>query len=126
MQARLDSLLRQYESGRITRRDLIASLAFVVASCATASYSGSLYRATELNHVTLRVRHLKRSKEFYQGLLGLPVMQEDDQLCYLRSGTGFLCLVQADEGMRNDSITYALVLEVLTVQLAWRSCQPRD
>lgn len=100
MEARLDCLLRQYESGRITRRDLIASLAFVVTSCAAASGSDSLYRATELNHVTLRVSDLKRSKEFYQHLFGLPVMQEDDQICYLRSGTGFLCLVQTDRGMR--------------------------
>jgi catechol 2,3-dioxygenase-like lactoylglutathione lyase family enzyme len=94
MEATLDSLIRQYESGRMTRRDLIASLVFLAGSCAVADDLDSLYRATELNHVTIRVTNLKRSKEFYQHLLGLPVMQEDDQICYLKSGTGFLCLVQ--------------------------------
>jgi catechol 2,3-dioxygenase-like lactoylglutathione lyase family enzyme len=99
MEAKLDSLLRQYDSGQMTRRDLIASLAFFVASYAAASDLGSLYRAIELNHVTIRVTDLRRSKEFYQHLLGLSVMQEDDQICYLGSGTGFLCLVQTDKGV---------------------------
>jgi hypothetical protein len=37
MEARSDSLLRQYESGQITRRELLAFLTFVVASPAVAS-----------------------------------------------------------------------------------------
>lgn len=97
MKAKLDCLLREYESGQITRRNLIASLALLVASYAPASDFDSLYRATELNHVTIRVYNLKRSKAFYQHLLGLSVMQEDDQICYLNSGTGFLCLVQTEK-----------------------------
>jgi catechol 2,3-dioxygenase-like lactoylglutathione lyase family enzyme len=95
MEARFDSLLREYESGRMTRRDLITSLVLLVASSAKASDSHNLYGATELNHVTIRVSELKRSKEFYQHLLGLAVMKEDNELCYLKSDRGFLCLWQA-------------------------------
>jgi catechol 2,3-dioxygenase-like lactoylglutathione lyase family enzyme len=97
MQARLDSLLGEYESGRMTRRDLIASLALLVASSAAASDSESLYGATELNHVTIRVSDLKRSREFYQHLLGLSVMKQNNDLCYLKSNRGFLCLWQTDK-----------------------------
>lgn len=94
MDERLDFMLNRYESGHITRRDLIASLALLVASSARAVESDSLYRASELNHVTIRVSNLKRSKEFYQHLLGLSIMKEDAELCYLRSDKGFLCLWQ--------------------------------
>jgi hypothetical protein len=47
MEARVDSLLGEYESGRITRRHLIALLTLFVASRAAASDSDSMYRATE-------------------------------------------------------------------------------
>ncbi len=95
METGLDSLLRQYESGRITRRDLIASLALLVATSAVASDSDSVYRATELNHVTIRVSDLKRSKQFYQHLLGLTVTKEDKHVCRLSSGRGAVSLWQA-------------------------------
>src|SRR5215470_6599821 len=97
MKERLDSVLNQYETGRITRRDLIASVALLVASSARAVGSDSLYRASELNHVTIRVSDLNRSKEFYQHLLRLSVMKENAELCYLRSDKGFLCLWQTDK-----------------------------
>jgi lactoylglutathione lyase len=96
MQRTLDSLLSQYEAGRMTRRDLIASLVLLVGSAAAAADS-SLHRAIELNHVTIRVSDLKRSKDFYQHLLGLSVMKEDNELCYLRSDRGFLCLWKSGE-----------------------------
>jgi len=97
MKARLDSMLSQYETGQITRRNLIASLSLLMALSARASDSDSLYRATELNHVTIRVSDLKRSKGFYQHLLGLSVMKENAELCYLKSDRGFLCLWQTDK-----------------------------
>jgi len=96
MQAKLDLLLSQYEAGRMTRRDLIASLVLLVGSAAGAADS-SLYRAVELNHVTIRVSDLKRSKDFYQRMLGLSLMKEDNELCYLRSARGFLCLWKSGE-----------------------------
>src|SRR5215472_4107979 len=97
MKERLDSLLSQYEAGRVSRRDLIAFVSLLVPSLARAVDSDSLYRASELNHVTVRVSDLKRSKEFYQRLLGLSVMKENAELCYLRSDKGFLCLWQTDK-----------------------------
>jgi hypothetical protein len=54
----------------------------LVASSANASDLHNLYGATELNHVTIRVSDLA-------------VMKEDNELCYLKSDRGFLCLWQA-------------------------------
>jgi len=91
----LETLLTQYESGHMDRRELLGALAMLAASPSLASGPCSLFHAVELNHATLRSRDLARSKEFYQRLLGLRVMKEEKDLCYLHSGRGFLCLWQA-------------------------------
>jgi catechol 2,3-dioxygenase-like lactoylglutathione lyase family enzyme len=94
MLASMERLLTQYESGRMNRRDLLGALAMLAAPPSLASGSSPLFRAVELNHATLRSQDLARSKEFCQRLLGLRVMQEEKDLCYLDSGRGFLCLWQ--------------------------------
>jgi catechol 2,3-dioxygenase-like lactoylglutathione lyase family enzyme len=91
----VERLVTQYESGRLNRRDLLGALAMLAASPSLVFGPSSLFRAAELNHVTLRSRDLARSKEFYQRLLGLRVVKEEKDLCYLDSGRGFLCLWQA-------------------------------
>ncbi len=96
MIALAEKLLTQYESGRMSRRELLGALAMLAASPVLASGPTPLFRGAELNHATLRSRNLARSKEFYQRLLGLRVMKEEKDLCYLDSGRGFLCLKQAD------------------------------
>jgi len=91
----LETLLTQYESGHMDRRELLGALAMLAASPSLASGPSSPFHAVELNHATLRSRDLARSKEFYQRLLGLRVMKEEKDLCYLDFGRGFLCLWQA-------------------------------
>jgi Glyoxalase/Bleomycin resistance protein/Dioxygenase superfamily len=92
MKHTVDSLLHQYESGWITRRDLIASLVCLIMSSVGATDLQSLYGATELNHPTIRVSDLKRSKEFYQRVLGLSLMKEDSESVYPNGGKGWLSL----------------------------------
>jgi catechol 2,3-dioxygenase-like lactoylglutathione lyase family enzyme len=52
------------------------------------------FHCRELNHVTLRVRDIGRSREFYSKLLGLQVLHEDKDSCKLSLGRGFLSLWQ--------------------------------
>ncbi len=67
----VDRLLQQYESGRLTRRELLASLA--VFSRATASSAqDSVLKARNLNHVNVRVTDVARSEAFYRKVFGLP------------------------------------------------------
>jgi catechol 2,3-dioxygenase-like lactoylglutathione lyase family enzyme len=94
MLAAADRLLTQYESGRLSRRNLLRALALLAATPALASEPAAMFRGVELNHATLRTKDLARSTEFYQRLLGLKVMKEEKDLCYLDSGRGFLCLWQ--------------------------------
>jgi catechol 2,3-dioxygenase-like lactoylglutathione lyase family enzyme len=50
----------------------------------------SLFQGKTLNHVTLQVSDVARSKKFYQQLLDLPVKTEDSTYCDLGLGGSFL------------------------------------
>ncbi len=66
-----DTLLKQYEEGRLTRRQLLGALA-ALAVPAAAGAQGSAVRARSLHHVNVGVANLDRSEQFYRDLLGLP------------------------------------------------------
>jgi len=95
MEHLLDGLVRRYELGQCSRRDLLAALSMLVAMPATVPTTAQAappFRCSELNHVTLRVPDLGRSKEFYSKLLGLRLLSEDKDSCRLSLGRGFLSL----------------------------------
>jgi catechol 2,3-dioxygenase-like lactoylglutathione lyase family enzyme len=90
----LDGLLRRYDTAQLSRRDLLGALTALITSRTVPHpvRASAPFRTLELNHVTLRVSDLSRSKTFYQTLLGLPLLKEDKDLCYLGTGKGFLAL----------------------------------
>jgi catechol 2,3-dioxygenase-like lactoylglutathione lyase family enzyme len=91
----LDGLVSRYEQGRCSRRELLATLGALVAMVplhSAAALPASPFRCRELNHVTLRVKDLGRSKQFYSKLLGLPLLSEDKDSCRLSLGRGFVSL----------------------------------
>ena len=93
----LDQLVSGYERGACTRRELLASLGALVATGPggfAMTAPAPPFRCRELNHVTLRVKELGRSKAFYQKLLGLPLLREDKDTCRLGLSRGFLSLWQ--------------------------------
>jgi len=92
-------MVRAYESGKMTRRELILALvALPAVSAAATAASPAPFKGVSLNHVTVMVSDLKRLTEFYQNLLGLPLMHEIGGNNYLNLGQSFLCLAPAREG----------------------------
>src|SRR6185369_2422122 len=86
----ITDLVTRYETGRMSRRDLIQGLTMLVAA-ASAKGADSAPEATQLNctgvdHVSVRVKDLKRSAEFYQSLFGLESRGEDKEHRILRLG----------------------------------------
>ena len=78
MSAAIEQLVKRYEKGRMTRRELVVALSALVvarpaAGAAAVQGAGPIPVAT-MNHVTLVVSDLQRSREFYQRVLGLPLM----------------------------------------------------
>jgi catechol 2,3-dioxygenase-like lactoylglutathione lyase family enzyme len=90
----IDHLVAQYESRRLTRRQLVASLAALVASRpAPASAQTQIAQAATLNHASLAVSDVERSAEFYGRLLGLKVVSRPGNGgINLGLGTSFLGL----------------------------------
>jgi catechol 2,3-dioxygenase-like lactoylglutathione lyase family enzyme len=72
----IDTALDRYDSGRLTRRELLQAL--VVAGVVQPGTAGSIFKGRELNHVTLGVKDVQRSREFYARVLGLPVLRTLD------------------------------------------------
>lgn len=66
-----ETLLDQYEHGKLTRRQLLQGLAVVVAPVGRQA-SGGVLRGRNLNHVNLQVSDVDQSVDFYRRLLSLP------------------------------------------------------
>lgn len=92
----LEDLVTQYETGRISRRTLLAALALLMPSGkADAAPVGTV---RQLNHVTIFVPDVTKSVAFYQDLLGLPVLTPQPPGINLNTGAGFLGVYPAPKG----------------------------
>ena len=73
MQQVIEKMVADFESGKLSRRQLAAALAGLVAAGANAAPSASDFKAVGVNHVTLRVPDVQRSTRFYQEVFGMPM-----------------------------------------------------
>jgi catechol-2,3-dioxygenase len=68
----ISNLLGRYESGTLTRRELIQGLAMLTLAGGTVSAADAGFAATTINHVSIQVSDIKRSAEFYMRAFALP------------------------------------------------------
>jgi len=76
MQQLIEKLVVDFERGKLSRRQLAATLAGLVAAGATAAPSASDFKTVSISHVTLRVPDVQRSTKFYQEVFGMPMKEE--------------------------------------------------
>jgi len=80
MTKELETLVKQYEDRRITRRELVGTLAALmvapqaVAGADKAPQAAPVARAQTLNHISIGVSDVESSAAFYQRILGLDVV----------------------------------------------------
>ena len=80
MSAAIEQLVKRYEGGGMTRRELVLALSALVmarpagGAAAQQSAAPAPIRVSTMNHVTLSVSDVQRSVEFYQRVLGLPLV----------------------------------------------------
>lgn len=110
MLADLDSLLDRYDDGSLTRRQLLAVLASLAVPVASAPAAPSIAPARQLNHVTLFVRDVAKSQQFYQRLFGMPLLTPQPPGVNLTVGAGFVGLYPTDPGVepRIDHVCLAV------------------
>src|SRR5258705_8271091 len=85
-------LLHDYEHGKLTRRQLIQTLAFTAtaASAAETTVAAAPANATYINHVSMQVADYKKTRDFYVGLFGMKVSNDDGKQCRLTFGDNIL------------------------------------
>ncbi len=91
----IDGIVKSYEQGRLSRRQLIAGLAALAIMPASASASSSgtpVFQAKSLNHVSLAVSDVTRSADFYRHVLGAELVSKQSGGMNLGLGDSFLGL----------------------------------
>ena len=94
MSQAVESLLTHYESGHLSRRELVAILAAAVAAPRVGSAQPTALKAATLNHASLIVSDLDRSVAFYQRVFGMPVKSTQQGGVNLAVGDAFLGIYQ--------------------------------
>src|SRR5689334_22190182 len=70
---RVDRLFDAYDRGQISRRGLMAALVPLMAAPARAAET---LHVKTVNHVTLSVTDIDKSREFYQNLFDAPIVSK--------------------------------------------------
>jgi catechol 2,3-dioxygenase-like lactoylglutathione lyase family enzyme len=92
MERIISGMLKEYECGRVSRRRLIRGLSALTLAASPALAAESTFKGVGLNHIAIRVADVRRSREFYQKHLGLPLIRESETSCFLKMGDEFLTL----------------------------------
>ncbi len=108
MENEITRLVERYETGRMTRRQLVSRLGSLVAVLggagtilgaddAAKKEKAGTFKGVELNHIALRVTDVPRSRDFYVKTLGLEVQREGRNNCFLGCGQNFVALFKGDK-----------------------------
>lgn len=101
----ISSLLGHYETGQLSRRELILGLAALAATPQSSAQSSSSLKGTEMNHIAIYVSDVQRSRDFYRELLDLPILDETQNSSFLGLGEGnFLSLFRGTPGLSHYCI----------------------
>lgn len=96
--AAFDRLLTEYETGQLSRRELLSALtALPLVAAKSQAAAPAVGAAQQVNHVTLFVSDVEKSVDFYQRLFGMPVLTLQGRGVNLRVGSSFLGIYPADD-----------------------------
>ena len=134
MESIIDDLVRRFERGAVTRRQLIQGLSLLVgamgASRADAAQAGGL-RGTGIDHVSILVNDLQRSATFYQSVFGMTPVSEDKPNEILRLGMKRTTVSLRHEGSSGVVDHFAISVEnfnrdTVTEQLQQHGLTPQQ
>ena len=98
----IEKMLRDFEHGKINRRQFAVSLAALATATSAkhgmAQSEPAGVRAVSINHITVRVPDLHRTSRFYQEFFGLPLKQQSATVHILGvGGSSFFGIEQGAE-----------------------------
>ena len=86
-------LLQDYEHGKMSRRQLIQTLALTATAASTVGTADAAAPANAIyiNHVSMQVADYTKTRDFYAGLFGMKVTEDDGTTqCRLTFGDNIL------------------------------------
>src|SRR5262245_5579401 len=88
----INRLLNDYEHGRMTRRQLIQTLALgATAAASVGTVEAAPANATYINHLSMQVADYRKTRDFYAGLFGMKVTNDDGKTqCRLTFGDNII------------------------------------
>jgi catechol 2,3-dioxygenase-like lactoylglutathione lyase family enzyme len=127
-------LLQDFEHGKMSRRQLIRTLAAaaaapsVMGSAADAAGTKGL-KAIAVNHISYQVADYAKTRDFYADLFGMKLSHDDGKQCYLAFGDTFLIPRNHESNTpRIDHIAYTIEnwdKNAVEAELKRRGLQPR-
>jgi catechol 2,3-dioxygenase-like lactoylglutathione lyase family enzyme len=104
----IEAMLNKFECGKLTRRQLVLSLAAVAAGARSAAKEEG-FRAVSINHVTVKVPDLHRTSNFYQEFFEMPLKQQSAKTHILGVGDCFFGIEQGDsQAARVDHFDFGI------------------
>lgn len=132
-------LLDDFEHGKMTRRQLIQSLALGAtataaagtAVAASAEHQG--FRAVTVNHISYQVSDYAKTRDFYADFLGMKVVKDTGSQCFLVLGNSNTYVIprNAPAGVippRIDHVAYTIAdwdKNAVEAELKRRGLDPR-
>jgi len=113
MERIISNLLQDFEHGKLSRRELIKSLAFTATAAAATGASsaseGKGFKAIGVNHISYQVADYAKTRDFYADLFGIRVLHDTGQQCHLSFGDTFVIPRNAATNTpRIDHIAYTI------------------
>jgi len=113
MEILVDKMLSDFERGALSRRQLVATMAGLVAAAGVgaaeaAPMSRPSLKALTLNHVTVRVPNLQRTSKFYQQFFGMKLAQQSETIHILSVGDQFFGIEQKADTAALDHFDFGL------------------
>ena len=114
MEQIIAKLVNEFEQGKLTRRQLIQNLTIAAAAASTvsavpaAAAEAKVLNATNFNHVSYQVTDYAKTRDFYAGLFGMKVSEDDGKQCRLSFGNNILIVRNRQPAPKVDHIAYTI------------------
>jgi len=136
-------LLQDFEQGKMTRRQLIQSLALAATAAtataeAAAAAESKVAQVVYINHISYQVADYTKTRDFYADLFGMKVSRDDGKQCRLSVGDSLIIARNASsrpsDTTRVDHIAYTIanwdtdkkVRDAVGAELKRRGLEVRD
>jgi catechol 2,3-dioxygenase-like lactoylglutathione lyase family enzyme len=88
MEPIISDLLTRFESGSLSRRELVQGLAMLAASGTAAAAQEDIdFKGADIDHVSIQTADMQRSVDFYEKMFGFSVISQDQPHGIVRLGT---------------------------------------